>query len=244
MADLFERDTDDNEVDPQKDYLEELVGEGKKFADARELARAKAEADAHIRRIEAENAAFRDKLQQSKSIEDFMDQLRNQPIHRQEPPNHGDENEPGNAGTSISVEQLDELVTRKLTEKQKKDQAEANMAWVQSQLQSKYGHNFGDRVLQVGRDIGMTKDDMNRLAAEKPKAFMKLIGDATAPAPTSRTSVPESRVNTEMSGMPSGTRNYAYYQKLKRDNRKVYDSSRIQQEMHREALKQGAAFFD
>lgn len=244
MADFF-GETDDNEVDPNKDYLAELVGEGKKFKDERELARAKAEADAHIRRIEAENQAFREKLQQAKSVEELMDQLKiQQPIQRQDPPNHGGENVPGNAGTSVSAEDLDKLITEKLTAKQQADQAKANQNWVLAQLQQRFGSEYGKRVQQVAADLGLSKEDMSALASEKPKAFMKLVDDNQPQQPQRGFSPPDTRVNTQAGNQPSGVRNYAFYQALKKSDPKLYQSARVQTEMHREAIKQGAAFFD
>jgi hypothetical protein len=45
-------------------------------------------------------------------------------------------------------------------------------------------------------------------------------------------------------GNPSGLKTWSYYQNLKKSDPKIYNSARLQQEMHREAMKQGAAFFD
>lgn len=235
---------DDETIDPNRDYLSEYVGEGKKFASAKELARAKAESDAHIARIEAENKAYREKMMQSKSVEDLMDQINERlSTNRQDPPNHGGENEPEKTGTSVSPDDLDAMISEKLTQKQKADQEKANTNWVMSQLQQKYGADYGKRVQAAAQDLGMTKEDMTLLAAQKPKAFMKLVTDSQ-PTGNQRTfNTPDNRVNTQV-GNTSGVKNYAYYRNLRKSDPKTYQSARIQDEMHREAIKQGAAFFE
>lgn len=243
MAELF-GENDDQGIDPNKDYLTEYVGEGKKFASAAELARAKAESDAHIARIEAENKVFREKMMQSKSVEDLMDQINARlSTNRQDPPNHGGENDPEKTGTSVSPEDLDRIITEKMTAKQKADQEKTNTNWVMSQLQQKYGAEFGKRVQAAATDLGMSKEDMSLLAAQKPKAFMKLVTDNQSQGNQRDFTPPSNRVNTQVENH-SGTKNYAYYRNLRKSDPKLYQTSRVQAEMHREAIKQGAAFFD
>lgn len=243
MADIF-NDGDDTTIDPNRDYLSEYVGEGKKFADAKELARAKAESDAHIARIEAENKEYRERMMQSRSVEDLMDQINERlSTNRQDPPNHGGDNEPNQTGTSVSPEDLDRIITEKMTAKQKADQEKANQLWVMQQLQKKYGAEFGRRVQEAAAELAMTKDEMNALASQKPKAFMKLVSDNQAPTSQPSFSPPNSRLNTQVESN-SGEKNYAYYRKMRNENPKLYKSTRVQAEMHREAIKQGAAFFD
>ena len=245
MADFFGDEQETIEIDPNKDYFAEYVGEGKKFKDERELARAKAEADAHIARVEAENAKFRDEMQQSKTIQDFMDQMKSQSSNRQEPGNHPGENETGNAGTSVSPEDLDKLINEKLTERQKVERSQTNQTWVMQQLQAKFGREYGQRVSAAAAELGMSKEEMTLLASEKPKAFLRLVDDHQPSAPQQGNfSPPNSRVNTQVDNSQSGVRKYAYYRNLRKQDPRLYQSARVQAEMHHNAYKQGAAFFE
>ena len=51
MEDLFQTNTT-LEFDPNSNYVEQLVGEGKKFTDPNKLAFGKLQADQHIERIQ------------------------------------------------------------------------------------------------------------------------------------------------------------------------------------------------
>lgn len=242
MADYFQDDDQDQGVDPNKDYLSEYVGEGRKFRDTKELARAKAEADAHIARVEAENQAFREKLQQTKSIEELMTELDERANRRPEGGNHTPEPAPAPA-ESISADDLDRMLEEKLTKRQKEDRAKQNETWVMQQLTNKFGQNYGERVRAVAAELGLSKDDVTNLAREKPKAFLKIVDDNQPQGQRGNFSPPNNRVNTQADG-PSGAKNYAYYRNLRKEDPKLYQSARVQQEMHREAMKQGAAFYD
>src|SRR5262245_42375347 len=55
MNTLF-TDQNDHQIDPNKNYYEELVGEGKKFRTQEDLAKKSLYADAHIARLEKENS--------------------------------------------------------------------------------------------------------------------------------------------------------------------------------------------
>lgn len=245
MANELFGENEDQGIDPNHDYLSEYVGDGKKFASAAELARAKAESDAHIARIEAENKQYREKMMQSKSVEDLMDQINERlSTNRQDPPNHGGDNEPDKTGTSVSPEDLDAMISEKLTQKQKEDQERTNTNWVMSQLQQTYGADYGKRVQAAAAELGMSKEDMTLLASQKPKAFMKLVTDRQAPTNQRGFTPPDNRMNTQATPGNSGVKNYAYYRNMRKTDPKTYQSSRIQGEMHREAIKQGAAFFE
>ena len=243
MADYFQDSDPDQGVDPTKDYLSEYVGDGKKFRDTKELARAKAEADAHIARVEAENQAFRERLQQTKSIEELMTELDERANRRPEGNNHVPEPAPAPADNGISADDLDRLLEEKLTKRQKEDRAKTNETWVMQQLTSKFGQNYGERVRAAAAELGLSKEDVTTLAREKPKAFLKLVDDNQPQDQRGNFSPPSNRVNTQADG-PSGARNYKFYSNIRKTDPKTYQSGRVQQEMHREAIKQGAAFYD
>lgn len=239
MTDIFDP-IETPDVDPNKDYLNEFVGEGKKFRDVQALARGKAAADAHIRKLEAEAAVAREAMQNSKTIEDFVNQMRSQSATRQDGDNQPFENGQGKPPAPVISDNLDEVISQKLSEARMKEKLQANQDFVKEQLQQKFGDNYVDKVLQVAGQFDMTKEEMSILAAQKPKAFLKLIDDSQQ-TPRSNVSPPDNRMNS-FGNPTNGVKTYSYYQNLRRSDPKAYQ--RAQPEMHREALKQGAAFFD
>jgi hypothetical protein len=58
-------------------------------------------------------------------------------------------------------------------------------------------------------------------------------GNRTTPAPNSEVHLPDNR----------NVRNFEYFDKIRKDNPKLYFSAENQTEMLREAKKQGAAFY-
>ena len=52
--------------------LEELVGEGKKYASAAELAKAMLHAQQHIDKLQGENGEFRSKLERASTIDEIL----------------------------------------------------------------------------------------------------------------------------------------------------------------------------
>lgn len=252
MTDIFEQEVQDQEeapqIDPDKDYFSELVGDGKKYRDERALARAAAEKEAHIQRLERENAEYREKVQHSKTVEEIMDQLRSdRQAHRQEEDNqvseNGSEKVADNSGANLKPDDIEELLERKLQERTTQEQRARNSQWVRQQLEQKYGPGYQDHLLKMGQSLEMSREDLAEMAASRPRAFMQLVNAPRgSDAPTS--APPNTSVNT--SATPSGPagKTYSYYQKMKRENPAVYESARIQAEMHQEAIKQGAAFFD
>ena len=65
---------DDATFDSTKDYLKELVGEGKKFKTVEDLAKGKAESDAFISSVTRENKELRDSYK--KAIEEVNSRTR------------------------------------------------------------------------------------------------------------------------------------------------------------------------
>lgn len=241
MTDIFDP-IDTPDIDPDKDYLSEYVGEGKKFKDVQALAKAKAAADAHIRKLEAEAATAREQLQNSKTIEDFVNQMRTQTANRQDGDNQPFENGQGKPPAPVIADNLDEVISKKLSDARLREKLQDNQDYVKAQLQQKFGDRYVDRVLQVASTLDMTKEEMSVLAAEKPKAFLKLVDDHSTP-PRDGVAPPTNRFNAQ-GIQTNGARTWSYYENLKKSDRKLYNSQRIQSEMHREAMKQGAAFFD
>src|SRR4029450_8159059 len=95
MTDLFSDESDIN-VDPNKNYLEELVGEGKKFKTPEDLARGKAESDSFIERLQKELHGLRNELKSRLQLEEVVDRISSaskSPISEQ-PPREPDNGQP------------------------------------------------------------------------------------------------------------------------------------------------------
>lgn len=224
----------DHSVDPEKNYLEELVGEGKKFPSVEELARGKAESDAFIARIQDENKVMRAELEKRATVEDFLDRLKSEreQAGNAPPPNHGDDRTETQA---LTPEQVEALVAAEVEKRSASDSKSRNRETVRQTLERSFGPGYQQVLRQKADELGVGQEFLNNLAADQPKAFLALVGAESAPA--TRTPAQGTRDNP---GGQSARKNYEYFKKT---YGKRIDSYEVQQEMMRELEQQGTSFY-
>lgn len=244
-------DPADNTPDPAKNYLEELVGEDKKFKTPEDLARGKAEADAFIERLKREQEELRKELNTRLTLEQYLDRIGT----KQDPSrNDSTPNEPNGGGvgnetqTSLKAEDIEQLIERKVSERERQRIQEQNVMQVKQELQRAFGSDFTSKLRETGQALGMTEEEMNSLAASRPKAFLKLVGADQAPAASASNNSlftpPSSSLNTASAAKPTGDRTQSYYDAIKQKDPKAYWSPAVQNQLHQDAIRLGERFFD
>jgi hypothetical protein len=238
MTKLFENG-DDQELDPNKDYFQDLVGEDKRYKTPQEIARSKLEGDRHIKRLEAEMSELRQDLAKRQSTEDLIDQVKKglvpaAPQGNQPPPVVEEKK-------GVALDDLDRLLDDRLTQREQEQIRRRNRAEVVTKLQEVFGPDYVSKLKDSAKSLGVGETFLDGLAADNPKAFFKLLE-----VPTNQPNVraPNSSVNSQGQANPNtGTKNWAYYQNLRKTNPKVYHSRENAIERHNEAMKQGQAFY-
>jgi hypothetical protein len=229
-----------HQIDPSKDYLPDLVGEGKKYADASALARSRLEADNHINRIEKENAGIRAELQKRLTMEEMLTKLQSQtqaPVARQdnqEPKSDGVQTQPPTA------EDLQKLVQAELSKARQVDQATNNLQFAKAKLREAFGENFKEVLDNKVKELGVTPEYLNRLAMEQPNVLLKLVGEPQKPqntqVPTGRTIDASKQVlNTQTPA--DGFKGQKYYTQLLKNDPAKFWNAKTQLEMHDMAIK-------
>jgi len=247
MTDLFKNaDTgaDPLDISGDENPVELLVGEGKKFKSVEDLARGKLESDNFIKRLLDEQKTLRDELLAAKRLEEIVDKL-SQKTNSTPPndPNHTNHN--GEDDKGKQTVDFDELVERALSKKEQERRQLSNIDEVQRTLTEAWGPAFAQKLVAEAAALGMSKEEVNSLAASNPKALYRLVGLEGA-RPTQRNDVftpPSSNVNTTGFKPNTGERTKAYYDKLKRENPSLYFSSKIQQQEYQDAMRLGDRFF-
>ena len=152
-----------------------------------------------------------------------------------------------NAGTSDkgtpprpSEDELKDLIRDTLTQQEKQRTAEQNIAKVDEGLRTLYGTEATEKLKDKAAEIGMSVDRLKSLAAESPTAFFQLIGE---PEQKEKNSVPHNSVNTGSGFNQSGSKSWTYYQKMRRENPKLYRTVQVQNELVEERVKQGDKFY-
>lgn len=247
MTDLFNgaAPTQVPQVDPNKNYLEDLVGEGKKYKTPEELAKSRIHADLHIANLEKELEGLRQEFSQTKRLGDLVDQLANlnKPADPPKPViTPGDET----PGTSLDPAKLEEMVQNLLSQREQQSLAQRNLNEVKNRLTEAFGPGYPEKLSQKANELGLSKEALNELAAKSPAAFYTLVGvSGQEQAKPSNGFVPpaSTRSPANSSGNPVD-RTKSFYDNLKKTNPVLYWDKSTQQAMHKDAIRLGAAFFD
>lgn len=247
--DIFEQgeNNQENPIEPEKNYLEELVGEGKKFKSVEDLARGKAESDNYIQTLERNLDGIKTELDKRLTAEELANQIRSEMKSTQNESNQennlGEENkEVERQNNSFSEDDISKLVEKRLTEQKARDVAERNVAEVTKTLNDKVGVSASKYLSDKADELGVTLDYLREQAAISPKAFYNLVG-LNESRQTNVFTPPVSQGNTQ-AGPDPAVRNKAYYDKLYKENPRLRIDSNTQIQEHRDALRLGEAFFN
>src|SRR5712671_5452751 len=111
---------DQPQIDPQKNYLEELVGENKKFKSNEDLAKGKYTSDIYVKQLETTLDEMRkdflkereDNVAKAK-LQELIDQMemKRQPLSNSEPPQAKEVERP-----TFDLKEIDSLVSNKIQE--------------------------------------------------------------------------------------------------------------------------------
>lgn len=249
MTDLFTQSDETLSIDPEKDYFEELVGEGKSFTDAKALARAKVESNLFIERLKTENAGIRQELNSRVKMEEFIDRMETlqkqtkSPSNERDAPDHEMVDQKG-----LTTEDITKLLDNRLTERERLSKASQNVELVKNKLQEVLGPNYATKLEQMTNNLGLSREYLNSIASNSPTAFLKLVGVTADRSSTTEdvfTPPPRSQVNPD-AFRPSDTatdKNYKHYERIFKSDPTLYWSPKIQNELTATRRKMGAKFF-
>lgn len=236
---LFTEDLDTNEsseVERPANYREALVGEGKKFKTDEDVARSAWEKDnVFIPKILDENKSLRKELQERANLEQLVSQLKDLRASSKASTDAGERQDESqghtNTPAAISKEDIAALVKSVVTEEKTQDARTRNVEECVSALKNLYGENYLTSVRSRAKELGLTDDYLDNLAATSPKALIALLApnqskvDVRAP----RSSV----LSTPNSTRSSNGKDWRYYQELRRKDPSRFYSPEIQIEMDR-----------
>lgn len=244
--DLLNNDNQDPVIDPNKDYLSELVGEGKKFKDPADLAKGKWHADQTIelmkKRMDEMRADYNKEREQNltrEQLETVMTRFAQTPLASNEkPPVNEAENKP----TSIDPNQIKSLVSSEFMEMKKRETEAANAKVVQDKLMERYGNTYKDVLSRQAVELGLSDQEVNNMAKNNPKVFIRTFGlDQQASGDNFQTP-PRNAYSFAPTTGPQRT--WTHYQQMKKDKPKEYYSPKIQNQMMDDYAKLGDKFED
>lgn len=224
----------------------ELVGEGKKFKSFKDLEKSKIESDRYISHLEERLDEMREDYLKARDentsrarLEDLIDQLQNrQPTTSSKEPKAKEVTKP-----SIDPEEFDSHFSAKM--KQIKQQENFNS--VMGKLKEQYGETYETVLKNRMADLDLDVQFIDDLARNRPKAFFKALGlDQPQLAPMKDPFATPIRTQHRSDSFAPQVekRTWSYYQKLRKENPKLYTDPKTQVQMHNDALALGDEFTD
>lgn len=235
MTDLFSTenqspDTSSTEVDVEA--VKQKFGN-----DIGAIAKSKAEADRHIKNLEAEQAELRSELKTRLTLEQFMDEIKSSKTSSNTQENLPVENE--DTKEYVSREEALRIAREAYKQEQNLSSEDANRKIVSDALRKNWGSSYLDKLVSKATEIGLSKEQVNSMAATSPQALLKLV-DANVTTNVSSFAPPSNQVRSDQRG--SSDRDYSHYKKLRKENPNLYWAPRTQRQMHADKARLGDEF--
>lgn len=231
---------------PQESYVAKLVeAKGENWKDPEVLAKGKLESDNYIKELEGQLAQMREDLSKQDYTKELLDRLQEKAAEpttaKTAMPNNNDTGGTMEENTisGPSEDDLKSLVEKTLTEREQQNTVKQNLALVDQELEKSFGTEAKATVMKKAQELGISLERMQEIAAESPTAFFSLIGE---PRKNFNPMV-QGSVRTEGVNMQASTdRNWEYYQKLRRENRNLYYTPKIQRQIMEDKARLGDKF--
>lgn len=233
-------------LDPNTDFLAELVGDNKKFKDAQALAKGKAEADLYVKTLEQKLDEMRGDYEEARKqnmagarLEELITKLNSkQSDSETNPPAKDEENTP-----QFKPEDIEKIVLSKIEDAKRQDRDNNNLRIVEAKLKERYGQNSTSILEHQSQTLGLTQDDVNALAKKSPEAFFRTFG-LDQQQQDSFQSPPRNQIRNDSFSPNVPKRTWSYYQDIKKKDKALYYSPKIIAQMHRDHAELGQTFED
>ncbi len=232
---------------PDRDFHAELVGDGKKFKDDKELAKGKWYADEMLKTNNAKMDQMREELLRlqeenaaSKKLNEMLDQWQNRSQLPPETQTLIQDKSP-----SIDAKQIESLIDNRMQEREQSRKHTDNLNYVKTKLTEQYGRDYNAALSQQMTDLGISETYLNDMAKTSPKALLKMLGiDETPQVKDPFRAPPRNVMNQSQYKPPQEERTWSWYQKLKEENPKKWASRETNVQMHNDAIRLGERFND
>ena len=143
---------------------QDLVGEGKKYSSAEEALRSVPHAQNHIQTLESELSELKEELTKRKTTQELLDEIKSgvKPA------------ENTTQGVGLNQDTVMELVNQTLKQNEQKKTAQANASQVASKFSEKYGSNAETVYNSLAKDLNLSPQKLNELAATSPNLVLRL----------------------------------------------------------------------
>lgn len=250
MSDIFTSATTENattentSAETPSSFVEQLVGDGKKFRDVESLAKGKLEADRHIAEITQTLNQLREEVAKQDYAKSLLEQLQNKGAGsgtaNTEEPTQARNSAAENTTQTREVD-IEALVEQAITKKEKARTFEQNIATANEAMVSQYGEKAGEVVKARSQELGISVERLKEIAAESPTAFLQLVTGSAKKA-TDKVVMPSS-VRQDSLASNTSDRTFQYYQKMRKENKSLYYSPKVQRMLMDDRMRLGEKFY-
>lgn len=224
-------------------FVQKLAeAKGDKWRDPEVIAKGKIDADAYIEQLKTQVEELRKLAERGAKVEDLVAKL-DQKAAQTTSANSQASNPGGATATdtksAISEEDIQSLVEKTLNQRETKQTLDQNINQVDQQLKEMFGTEAGSKLKEKSTQLGLSLEELKNVASKSPTAFFTLIGEQPKEfRPMTSGSIRTEGVSNQQS---AGTRNNSYYQKMRKENPRLFNQS--QQQMVQDRARLGDAFY-
>ena len=238
-------DSPQGQEDPN--YLDKLVGEGKKYSNPSQLARAYINADMHLNELREK---LDEKNKQETLLNEVLATLRDQkPVEATYEEVTPDYTAAGSAPNG--TQDIEALVDKRLKERTTQEQRSSNMQKSFSLLREVYGSDYSakDAFIKAHNNDASVIRVLDDLAATNPEALKRFIlGTVPPESKGGALNTPAMQDRGSASAMIPTTNgfNADYVRKIRKENPATYNSKEFRDRLERavtESMAQGKDFF-
>lgn len=254
MATMFEEaaNTDPGAPtnEPSDSFLDKYVGEGKKYKDVEELAKAYEHANNFIPTLKADMEALKEfTLEQLASRADAsktnQQNPSNDPNDRDDPPKNPADVAPPKEGKEVD---LNERIKQALEERDQEQRLKKNAQITEEAMLKHFGSKEAavEAIRQKAEELNVSPQWLADSAFQSPKAFFGVMGISeetprSTSTPSASSDVNPRTIETKFGGPKPNT--YAWYDNIRRTDPKRYRSIEVQSALMNDAMRLGNDFF-
>ncbi|HEY6020231.1 MAG TPA: hypothetical protein VIY48_10105 [Candidatus Paceibacterota bacterium] len=155
------------------DSVKDLIGPGKKYATVEKALESITHAQSHIAQLEAEARTLREKATGAVSQEELLRTVQELLAEERKAVTAADKT---HVTSSLDENVLDDVLERKLADRERRRQEDANVTAVKAAMQEKYGEKAEEMYKAKATELGVGISFLNDVVAKSPEAASRLLG--------------------------------------------------------------------
>ena len=216
-----------------EDYIAKIVSEkGEQWKDPATLAKGYLSAQEFIKTLQKE----KDELLQDMKKQDYAKEVLDT-LSRTTKPNVSQETQTQTAPV-VNEQDLKALIQETITTAERQKTSEQNIKAVDQKLVELFGTEASKVVEERRQSLGLSREKLKEIASESPTAFLRLIGEPETKQ-TNRTVSSTVNTSTSLFNQTSSVRDFAYYQKLRKEQPSQYHSPSTRRAMEADLMAMG-----